>query len=84
MQPYDVKVQSKSFKVSQAISITLDEEVTDQSPSKIGRPKLSCNQAQIRLKHKLASDLAAETEFSTQHLLHAASVSVKRLKSIIY
>jgi len=64
--------------LSQAIIITLDEELTDPSPSKMGRPTLSYTQAEMRLKHKLANDLASDTDLSTQHLLHAASVSAEK------
>lgn len=67
--------------LSQSITLTLDENVTDlASSSAMGRPKLNYSDAGERLKRKLACDLASDNILSTPHLLHAASVSAKKAK----
>lgn len=50
------------------------------SPDKIGRPSLSYENAGSRLKRKIASELALESEHSTPLLIHAATVSAKKSK----
>lgn len=60
------------------IVIEIDEPYV--SPDKIGRPSLTYENAGSRLKRKLASELALETEHSTPLLIHAATVSAKKSK----
>lgn len=49
----------------------------NESPQKGGRPKLPYEEAGIRLKRKLASEVAVEHNHSTPLLLHATTISAK-------
>jgi len=64
-----------------ASSIKIEFLKDDVPREKPGRKRLTYTEAGPRLKRKLASELANETENSMPLLLHAASVSAKKLKN---